>query len=1044
MKQEGGIASVIGGAFRYHRIVLLLVAILVGLGIAGLAVMPKQEFPEFTVRQGLVVGVYPGATSPQVEEQLTKPLENFIFSYKEVNRKKTFSQSRDGMVFVNVELNDDVKDNDQFWSKFKLGIQAFKSSLPAGVIALQVNDDFGDTSALLITLESKDKTYRELEKYLENLEDRLRTIESVSALRRYGIQKEQIGVYLDQQKLSQYGIGPVSLAQKLFSQGFTTLSGKVDNHRFVAPVHVADPYDWVRDVSQQIVYSDPQGNVIRLKDVAEIKREYPDPDSYIQNNEVKCILLSMEMRHGHNIIEMGRQVKAVIADYEKTLPEGVTIYRITDQSEVVSESIHTFIRELLIAVLSVLLVVVILMPMRVAYVSASTIPITIFSALALFFVFGIELNTVTLAALLVTLGMIVDDSIVIIDNYMEKMDEGMSRLQATLAAPREFFKSVLSATLAISITFFPFLFTTTGMFNDFLQSFPWAITIILGISLSVALLLVPFLQYTFIKHGVINREKGSEHHHKTFMDTLQKWYDKLLAQCFAHPYVTLSVGIGAVIAGAAMFLNLPMRLMPIAERNQFAVEFYLPTGTALERTAELADSLESILRKDKRVVSVTNFLGSGSPRFQTAYTPQLPGSNFAQFIVNTTGIHDTEDLLNEYTGKYSVYFPDAYVRFKQLDYSQARFPVEIRLKGDSLSVLYQAADSVMKVMHKDTRLSLVRTNFDEPLPGVHLRMDEIEAARLGLDKTLLMANMAIRFGDGLPVTTLWDGDYPIGIVLKSLDKEQPTFSDLPDEYIPVMGGVASVPLRQVAAMSPDWNPGQIVRRNGVRTISVLAETVRGYNTDRVTREVVSAIKKDVQFPEGVTMSVGGAKEVDDEALPQIMAGLGIAVCMIFFILLWHFKKISLALLTLCSTAMCLFGAALGMWIMGNDLSLTSILGVVSLIGILVRNGIIMFDYAEELQRDKGMSVRDAAQHAGMRRMRPIFLTSAAASMGVIPMILSRSALWSPMGTVICFGTLTTMVFISTVMPVAYWLIFRKDSAGAKEPATAAIADPAAQ
>ena len=1024
INNETGIAGAINGAFRHHKIVLLIVAILVALGIYGLKEMPKQEFPEFTIRQGLVVGVYPGATSRQVEEQLTKPLENFIFSYKEVKKKKTFSQSRDGMVIVNVELNDDVKNKDEFWSKFKLGLQSFKMQLPPGVVAVQANDDFGDTSALLVTIESADKTYRELEKYLEQIEDRLRTIDAVSALRRYGVQKEQIAVYLDQQKLSQYGIGPVGLASKLFSQGFTTVSGKVDNDSFVAPIHVADTYDWVRDVSEQIVYSDPQGNVIRLKDVARIMREYPDADAYIQNNGTKCVLLSMEMRPGNNIIQMGKEVKAVLAEYERTLPDSVRIYPITDQSHVVSESIYTFIRELFIAILSVILVVVILMPIRVAYVAASTIPITIFSALALFYAFGIELNTVTLAALLVTLGMIVDDSIVIIDNYMEKMDRGMSRLEATLAAPKEFFKSVLSATLAISITFFPFLFTTKGMFNDFLGSFPWAITIILGISLSVALLLVPYLQYLFIRHGVIDREKGREHHRKSFLDTLQKGYDRLLAWCFRHPWATLSVGGASVVVGAVMFFNLPMRLMPVAERNQFAVEFYLPSGTAIERTAEVADSMARILRRDERVVSVTSFIGTSSPRFHTSYAPQFPGTNFAQFIVNTTGIHDTEDILDEYTDRYSGYFPQAYVRFKQLDYSEARYPVEIRLSGDSLSVLQQAADSVMRVMRRNDKLALVRTNFDEDLPGVRLRMDETEAARLGVDKTLLMADMAIRFGDGLPVATLWEGDYPIGVVLKSLRGEASDFSALPDEYIPVMGGAASVPLRQLAEVAPDWNPGQIVRRNGVRTLSVIAEVVRGYNTDSATDEVTEALEE-TAWPEGVSLSIGGARETDDEALPQILSGLAIAICMIFFILLYHFKKISLALLTLSATMMCLFGGASGLWIMGSDMSLTAVLGVVSLIGILVRNGIIMFDYAEELRRDEGMSVREAALHAGMRRMRPIFLTSAAASMGVVPMIISRSTLWSPMGTVICFGTLITMVLISTVLPVAYWLIFRK-------------------
>lgn len=1014
----------IESAMYYHKIVLLLVGILVAVGIYGLWQMPKQEFPTFTVRQGLVVALYPGATSEEVEQQVAKPLEEYLFSFKEVRRDKTFSTSQDGLVIVNVELNDDVQDKDAFWSKCKHGLSAFKRQLPSGVVALEANDDFGDTSALLITFESEDKTYRELQTYMEQLEERLRQLPAVSGLRRYGWQHEQICVYLDQDKMAQYGIGSYTLIQNLFMQGFTTASGSVDNDRFVAPIHIRNDYNWERDVAEQIVYSDPSGNVIRLRDIARVEKRYPNPDSYILNNGKKCILLSMEMREGNNIVELGHRLDEILADFQQTLPDDVSIYRITDQSQVVGDSVATFLRELLIAVLSVILVVILLMPLRVAYVAASSIPITIFISLALFYLFEIELNTVTLAALIVTLGMVVDDSIVIIDNYMEKLDEGMSRWHAAIASPREFFLSVLSATMAISITFFPFLFTTHGMLYEFLKSFPWAITIILGISLSVALLVIPFLQYTIIRRGMkADVADGKRHRHFSLLDKMQGGYEWLLKRCFAHPARTLSAGVVAIAVGVGLFLVMPQRMMPIAERNQFAVEFFLPKGTAAERTAQVADSLAILLRQDPRVLSVTTFVGSGSPRFHTTYAPQIGGKNFAQFIVNTKGNRETEEVLDAYADRYADYFPDAYVRFKQMDYSDARFPFEIRLSGDSIPALKEVADTVMACMRTIDGLQLIRTDYGEQLPGVSVRLDEAEVNRLGLNKALVSMALAVHFGEGVPMTTVWDGDYPMQVLLKSERAGEARFSQIPDEYIPAMNGLVSVPLRQIATVVPDYTEGEIVRRNGVRTLSVLAEAERGRNIVDLTRRIQEKLPE-LRLPEGVQVSVGGMEERDNELMPQIFSGLALAFCIIFFILLFHFKQIKLALLVLGSVTLCTFGAAVGLTLRGMDLSVTGILGVVSLMGILVRNGIIMFDYAEELRRDEQMPVKEAAYHAGVRRLRPIFLTSAAASMGVVMMMLEGGSLWMPLGTVIFFGTLISMVLIATMLPVAYWLIFR--------------------
>jgi len=1014
--------NIVEWAMHYRQIVILITAILVAFGIYGLVKMNKNEFPNFTVRQGIVIAAYPGVTSDEIEEQVTKPLEDYIFSYKEVKKDKTVSYSRNNMAIVQVELNDDLKDKDEFWSKFKHGIQQFKSELPSGVYAILVNDDFGDTSSLLLTMESDDKTYWELNDYMKSLKDSLRQIESVGRLTVSGMQKEQISVIFDNAKLSQYGINDVHILQVLQSKGVITTAGIQKTDDYDIPIIVDRSINQVKNIEDVIVYNDPSGNNVRLKDVAKVKREYPEPAEMITNNGHKCLLLSVEIKPGRNITDMGNAVKAKIDAFEKTIPKDVTIFTITDQSKVVSDSVVDFLKELLIAIAAVIGVVMLLLPMRVALVAASTIPISIFISLGLFFAFGIELNTVTLAALIVTLGMIVDNSIVIIDNYMELLSQGESRWHASIKSATHFFKSILSATLAISVTFFPFLLTMKGMMHDFLLTFPWSITIVLMVSLLVAELIVPFLQFHFIRKPIDSELPQKENKRFSFLDVLQKYSDQLVNFCFRHPYGTVGTGVISVILGVLLFNCIPQRDMPYADRNQFAVEIFLPTGTSLPKTGKVADSLANILKKDKNTVSVAVFKGCSSPRFQTTYAPQIGGTNFAQLIVNTSGPKATTKMIADYRDKYADYFPSAYVKFKQLDYGAEANTIEIRLSGSNWRLLKRNADSLTQRLRLMPELILVRNDVYEPqlLDRIHLKEDE--ASRMGVENSMLENIMALRYNsDGYQVGSVWNGDHEIPVRIKSNKGDRSTVQDILDEMVPANGGQTWIPLRQVANVKTDLTDGQISHRNGIRTVTVMANVKTSLNGLAMTKTVQDRLEN-FKPSDGVNLTYGGELAEANETAPQIIAALAIAVIIIFFILLWHFKRVSTAILLLASLSLCLFGTVVGMLVMGLDFGTTCYLGVISLMGILVRNAIIMYDFAEELRTTEGITAHEAIQESAKRRMRPIFLTSAAASVGVLPMVISGSGLWVGMGIVILFGTLITMFFILSILPVAYWLL----------------------
>lgn len=1018
------VRSAVEFSVKHKSIIILIVVFMALFGVYALIRMPKQEFPQFSIRQGLVVGVYPGASSNQVEEQLTKPLEEFLFSYKEIDRKMTYSVTSDGMVVVYVTLNAEVvKSDDEFWSKFRQDVNGFKSSLPSGVAGIFTSNDFGQTSALLISVESKDKTYRELEGYLSELESRLRKIPSVSNLRRYGLQNEQITVYVDKQKLVQYGIDATTLASTLFAQNFTTVSGSYEDSAHLAPFHVSETYASENDVAEQIVYVDPTGSVIRLKDIARIEREYPRPTSYIKNGDKKCVMLSIEMLDGNNIVEYGKEVKEVLDDFEEDLPPEVTVFRVADQSEVVSHSVNMFLREMLIAIITVILVILLMQPLRVAGISALTIPITMFISLGILYLLGFEINTVTLAALLVVLGIIVDDSVVVIDNYVEKLDHGVPRLEATLSSGTELFKSVLSATLAITITFYPLLYTCTGIFGEFLRSFPGTITITLFTSLLIALLFIPFVQLDFIKKGFHSEERKPKF---SIPDKIQALFDKIIHLAFRFPKITLATAVAAVVIGCIVFVFLPQKMMPSTERNQFVVEIYLPNSSPLARTERVCDSVANMLRKDSRIQNVTSFIGCSAPRFHMCYAPKFPSKHYAQLIVTTSSEHLTNKLLDEYEDKSVNIFPDAYVRFKQLDYVVTAFPIEVDIQGENREHVEYVEQQLMKQLRQRPDLLMVTSTSDEMTTGVNIDVNNLEANRLGVSKPTIMTNLAFDYGDGLPITTLWEEDYPVKVILKSDRDSLGSFENISDEYISSLSG-SSVPLRQIATVREDYSSGQIYRKNGCYTVTVQADVKRNVNTTGVTKSIDKGLAE-LDIPDDVSISWGGSRMQDDVLMPQIFKGLSFSVLIIFVILVFHFRSIKLAVLILGATTLSIFGAALGIRVMNMEYTLTSVLGLVALMGIIVRNGIIMYDYAEALRLKGGLSAHDAALEAGKRRMRPIFLTSAAASMGVVPMIISGSALWSPMGVVICFGTWISMAFVVTVLPVLYWMSFRKADA----------------
>ena len=1040
--------SWMGWPLRHYSITLMIVALLFILGIYGLIQMPKDEFPHATIRQGVVVAVYPGATTEEVEEQVARPLERFLFTYREVYREKTSTTSQNGMCIVMVRLNDDVNNKDEVWSKIKHGLNAFKAQLPSGVLAIATNDDFGNTSALLIAIESNQRNYRELKQYSDDLGDRLRRIPSVANVKLFGEQKEQISLYVDRKRLQAYGIGQQMLFSRLQAQGITTMSGSISDKDQQIPIHIEATENSEAEIANQIIYSDPMsGKVVRVRDIARVVREYAPLSSRIEQNGHPCVLMSMEMSPGFNVVQYGSDVDRVLDAFRQdVLPSDVNVTRIADKPKVVRESITSFLRDLFISMLVIILVMMVLFPVRSAIVAAITIPLSTFVSLAIMYMLGIELNIVTLAALIVVLGMIVDNSIVVIDGYLEYLGKGCKPYDAAIRSVQQYFMPMMLATICICAIFYPFLITMKGIFHDCLEDFPITITINLMVSLILAVAVIPFLEVKIIKP-----KKDKEPSGNVVTRWVQRIYDRVLDFTFRNPWITIGGGVVVILLSTLIAPTLKLRLFPYADRDQLAVEIFLPEGKGIAETDTIAGIVYRELAQDPRITGITSFIGCASPRFMDAYAPQMAGANYAQFIVNTESEKATLDLLATYQPKLSEAFPGAYVKFKRLDYLEVN-ELEYRFYGSDLDSLHTVAERMMERMRQMPELEWVHTDYLQPYPIINVELDPVAAAQLGITRSSAQIALSATSSD-LRVGQMWEGNYELPIVVR--DDADMTYSDIEALGISspmtmLSAGISNrthtVPLRQIAKVGPKWSESRIVHRGGERCITVMAQFANGVFTAPVEKRLVKIMQEEIVIPQGVRTEVGGETEYDSEALPQIFGGIAIALVIVFFFLLFNFKKYGITTICMVALALMIPGSLIGLGLMNRALGLTSIFGLITLMGIIMRNEILIFEHAIDLikqhlavhpepdkalpehddwRREYNEAVRQAAYNAGRRRMVPIFLTTATTAVGVVPMIIAQSSFWMPVGVTIFAGGIGSLILVVTMLPVIYWKVSTK-------------------
>jgi multidrug efflux pump subunit AcrB len=1010
---------------RHPQVTIVCTALLFAAGVWALMTMPRREDPKINVRVGAMVLVYPGATSEQVEQQVTKVVEQRLFRYEEVRKEKTYSTSRPGYAFLNIELQERIQRPDLFWSKLRHDmLEVRQTSLPPGVLGPVLDTDFGDTVAVLIALHGGSYDYRQLKDYSEHIEDSLRTLRATSKVKRYGEQKEQIYVTSTPERLAQYRVPVTRVIQALRGRNAVQFAGRFETDESKLPIQPNEQFQTPEQIGRTMVDVSPAGQPLYLGDVAKIERRYQDPQFLTRYNGQPALMISVEMQEGYNVVDFGREISQKLAEVKPLLPPDLKIDMVANQPEMVHQRISSFMREFSIAIVSVILVTILLLPLHVALVAAVAIPVTVSIAFAVMNLCGIELQQVSISILVVILGILVDDAIVVADNYVDLLDRGKSLDFAAAHSAREILAALVVATLAIIAAFVPTLFTLNGSVGEFIHSLPIVVAIALSVSFAVACLFTPLVCRKFIHQGLHHHEKD-EKPKSSFVDRLETRYEKVAGGVLRTPKLAVTGGVLAVIAGAALMMTLPQRFFPPAERAQFVIDLWLPEGTRIEYTDALLRKVERELDANPLVSNYGSFVGSSAPRFYYNVDPQQPAGNYGQILVNTRDVDKTPALVYRLRKRLREVAPEALTIVKELQQGTIySAPIEVRISGEDLGQLKQLSTEVQGILRAIPGSDYVHSDWREDPYELKVNLRDDLANRLGFTNASVGQSLAANF-DGVVVSTFWEGSRAVDILLRLDESSRRNFEDVRDAYLtsPVTG--AKVPLRQIATLTPMWETGRIVRRNGVRTVTVRSFFVEGVyasNILKAFREKAAGIP----LPPGYRIDYGGEFESQTDMGGGVIKAACISVLLIFLILLFQFHSVTETLVVMSSIPLSLFGGAIGLLIVGMPFSFMAEIGFIGVGGVVVRNAILLVDYIKEC-RSHGESLIDAARAAGARRMRPIFLTTLAAAVGVAPMILSGSLMWAPMAAVIAFGLLFSMFFTLLVVPSLYVLTARKEA-----------------
>ncbi len=1004
-------------ALRHKSIIYYFIAVLLTFGIFSFTHMGRMEDPDFTMRT-MVVGVsWPGASPQQMSDQVTDKLEEKLRDLPGVDYTKSFTDGSKSVIYIN--LKEDLPSNKirPAWEEARNMINDEWKSLPSGVQGPSINDRFDDVYGTIYALSGDEFSYEEKRQQAENLKRQLLSVPNVKKITLIGVQEKSLDVTINKDKLASYQVSTQQLLTALKQQSAMVPAGMVNtdtNNVYLRINGVFDSVDAVKNMPIRI-----NNQTIRLGDIADVTMTYKDPSSpqfYYEGKPAIGIAISMDA--GANNIEFGKSIDTKLKELKTTIPAGLNLDQVSNQPHIVKESIGDFSQSLFEAIAIVLLVSFASLGIRTGIVVALTIPVVVSTTFVLMYENGIYLHKVSLGALILALGLLVDDAIIVVEMMSVKLEEGFNHWRAATFAYESTAFPMLSGTLITCAGFLP-LALAEGMVAEFTKSLSIVVFMALILSWIASVLVSPVLGYKIIENKAEKPESEwtrRDHIMHRLKTVFYARFESLLHWALGHHKAVLLLTLGAFILSLLSFPLIKQEFFPSSTRNEIIVSMQFPQSSSIDYTQSQAKSLDALLKDNEHIDHFTTYVGEGSPRFVLTLEPELPRANFMQTIIVTKSLEDRDALFKDLQDQLNDQYPSALINMQFVQIGPpSKYPVMLRVSGPDASEVKTIANDVKAKMQEDKDLHNIAFDWPDTEPVAQIHIDPDKARMLGINSYAVSLHLQSLLS-GTKSGEYYEGNQTIPVTFRLSGNENHNLAAL--SSLPIQTGNGSyVPLSQIATISMSQEEGIIWHRNMMPTISIHANVGPGVLGNAKTKEIYNKLAEYRQdLPTGYTIDLDGSAEKSVTAVQKLLMPMPIMLFAIMTILMFQLKRIALMFMALFTAPLGLIGVVLALNITRTPLGFMAILGIIALSGMIIRNSIILLDQIE-IHRAEGQSAREAIINSATLRFRPIMLTAIAAILGMIP--LMGSVFWSPLAIAFSGGLLVATILTLIVLPVMY-------------------------
>ena len=1013
----------------------LVLFLIIALGVAGFFSYQKlgrAEDPFFTVKVVNVSVLWPGATSNEIQTQVADPIEKKLQELPYFEKVQTYSKP--GFTAMQVTFRDSTpaKDVPYLFYLLRKKLADAQGSLPSGVIGPIVNDEFSDVDSILFMMTGAGADYAQMKKVTEGLRQRLLKVNGVTKVDLYGTQDERIYVEFSHAKLATLGITPQALFDSLAKQNNVTPAGTVETDAQRVPLRVTGALDGAKAVAESPVESN--GRVFRLGDIATITHGYVDPPSFQVRQEGKPALgIGVVTAKGANILELGKNVNAAVDEFMRAVPQGIELTQIADQPKVVEEAVGEFVHSFVEALVIVLFVSFLALGWRTGIVVALSVPLVLSIVFIVMNAIGIDLHRISLGALIIALGLLVDDAIIAVEMMVVKMEQGWDRIRAASFAWESTAFPMLTGTLVTAAGFLPIGFANSAV-GEYAGSIFSIVAIALVASWFVAVIFTPYIGVKLLPNIKVH---AGHDPHAVYETRMYRGLRRVVSWCVEHRITTVAATVGVFVAAILAFGHVQQQFFPLSERPELFLQLRLPEGTAFNVTEKAVKTAETLLKDDKDIATYTAYVGQGSPRFWLGLNPQLPNEAFAEIVIVARGVEARERIkarIEKAAADGAI--NEARVRVDRFNFGPpVGFPVQFRVIGPDAAKVREIAYQVRDIMRQNPNVRDPQLDWNEQSPYLKLVVDQDRARALGLTPQDVSQALAMLIS-GVQVTTIRDGIEKVGVVARAVPSERLDLAHVGDLTVTSRNGVA-VPLQQIAKIEYAHEEPILWRRNRDMAITVRADVADGVQAPDVTNQISPKLQdiRDHLEP-AYRIEAGGAFEESAKGNASIFVLFPLMVVVMLTLLMIQLQSFSRLVLVFLTAPLGIVGASLGLNVANAPFGFVALLGLIALAGMIMRNAVILVDQIES-DVVHGLTRREAIVEATVRRARPVVLTALAAILAMIP--LSRSAFWGPMAITIMGGLFVATFLTLLYLPGLYALWFRKslDERGAGEPAVAA-------